>query len=76
VLKCIDAILYNFKFYNGASIKDVSYTLETGCGHTEKRGKAMHTASEANRGVCRIDMFKNLLFLQPYPSFDFGTNSF
>lgn len=39
VLKCIDGILYNFKFYNGASLRDVRYTLETGCGHGERRGE-------------------------------------
>jgi len=51
VLKCIDGILYDFKFYNGASIRDVSYTLATGCGHTGRRGKAMCRASVGSHGV-------------------------
>lgn len=38
VLSCVDEILYNFKFYNGASVQDVKYTLDAGCGDTNKRG--------------------------------------
>ncbi|EHA8588974.1 hypothetical protein COCNU_scaffold007460G000050 [Cocos nucifera] len=38
VLECLDRILYNFQFYNGATIQDVKYALNTGCGHTSKRG--------------------------------------
>ncbi|URE19960.1 hypothetical protein MUK42_12091 [Musa troglodytarum] len=38
VLSCVDNILYNFRFYNGASVRDVRYTLDAGCGHTSKRG--------------------------------------
>ncbi|URE19961.1 hypothetical protein MUK42_12091 [Musa troglodytarum] len=34
VLSCVDNILYNFRFYNGASVRDVRYTLDAGCGHT------------------------------------------
>lgn len=38
VLECVDDILYNFRFYNGASIHDVRFALFRGCGHTDKRG--------------------------------------
>ncbi|MQL77628.1 hypothetical protein Taro_010037 [Colocasia esculenta] len=38
VLKCIDDILYNFRFYNGASVRDVRYALHRGCGHGGRRG--------------------------------------
>ncbi|XP_042424151.1 uncharacterized protein LOC122011825 [Zingiber officinale] len=38
VLSCVDEILYTFKFYNGASVQDVKYTLDAGCGDTNKRG--------------------------------------
>ncbi|XP_008781073.2 uncharacterized protein LOC103700950 [Phoenix dactylifera] len=38
VLQCVDSILYNFQFYNGATVQDVKYALNTGCGHTSKRG--------------------------------------
>ncbi|XP_020103346.1 uncharacterized protein LOC109720554 [Ananas comosus] len=38
VLECVDNILYNFKFYNGASIHDARFALYRGCGHTDKRG--------------------------------------
>ncbi|XP_074559263.1 uncharacterized protein LOC141815247 [Curcuma longa] len=38
VLSCVDHILYNFRFYNGASLQVVKYTLDQGCGHTSKRG--------------------------------------
>ncbi|XP_008786227.2 uncharacterized protein LOC103704639 [Phoenix dactylifera] len=38
VLQCVDNILYNFQFYNGATVQDVKYALNTGCGHTSKRG--------------------------------------
>ncbi|XP_042380404.1 uncharacterized protein LOC121972843 [Zingiber officinale] len=38
LLSCVDHILYNFRFYNGASVGVVKYTLDEGCGHTSKRG--------------------------------------
>ncbi|KAJ4769307.1 Glycine-rich protein family [Rhynchospora pubera] len=38
VLKCIDNIMYNFRFYDGASVSDVRYALTRGCGHSIGRG--------------------------------------
>ncbi|WOL18377.1 hypothetical protein Cni_G27172 [Canna indica] len=38
VLSCVDNILYSFRFYNGASVRDVRYTLDAGCGHSGRRG--------------------------------------
>ncbi|KAJ0979879.1 hypothetical protein J5N97_015353 [Dioscorea zingiberensis] len=38
VLNCLDDVLYNFKFYNGASIQDIRHTIATGCGYSAKRG--------------------------------------
>ncbi|XP_072959613.1 uncharacterized protein [Typha angustifolia] len=38
VLHCINGILDNFRFYNGASVSDVRYALNRGCGHTHGRG--------------------------------------
>ncbi|KAG1371329.1 hypothetical protein COCNU_16G004230 [Cocos nucifera] len=38
VLECVDNILFNFQFYNGATIQDVKYTLNSGCGQSSKRG--------------------------------------
>lgn len=55
VLKCIDSVLHNFRFYNGASLRDVRYTLETGCGHGERRGKAACIPS--SYAVRRFDLW-------------------
>ncbi|KAL6838192.1 hypothetical protein ACP4OV_031989 [Aristida adscensionis] len=38
VLGCIDGIMANFRFYNGASVGDVRFALDRGCGHTALRG--------------------------------------
>lgn len=38
VLSCLHDIFYNFQFYNGASIQDVRYTLDAGCGYSDRRG--------------------------------------
>ncbi|KAJ3694068.1 hypothetical protein LUZ60_009548 [Juncus effusus] len=38
VLKCIDDIMYNFRFYDGASVRDVRFALSRGCGHSAGRG--------------------------------------
>ncbi|XP_078148996.1 uncharacterized protein LOC144544368 isoform X2 [Carex rostrata] len=38
VLKCIDNIMYSFRFYDGASVHDVRYVLRRGCGHDAGRG--------------------------------------
>ncbi|KAL5226528.1 hypothetical protein ABZP36_014793 [Zizania latifolia] len=37
VLGCIDGIMDNFHFYNGASVRDVRLALDRGCGHTGLR---------------------------------------
>ncbi|KAF3332897.1 hypothetical protein FCM35_KLT02474 [Carex littledalei] len=38
VLKCIDNIMYSFRFYDGCSVRDVRYALTRGCGHSAGRG--------------------------------------
>ncbi|MQM03540.1 hypothetical protein Taro_036326 [Colocasia esculenta] len=38
VLGCIDGILSNFQFYNGATVQAVNATLLLACGNTTKRG--------------------------------------
>lgn len=38
VLRCIDGVMGNFRFYNGASVGDVRLALGRGCGRTGLRG--------------------------------------
>ncbi|OEL15158.1 hypothetical protein BAE44_0023822 [Dichanthelium oligosanthes] len=38
VLHCVDAIMDNFRFYNGASAADVRFALDRGCGRSGLRG--------------------------------------
>ncbi|CAD6232251.1 unnamed protein product [Miscanthus lutarioriparius] len=38
VLRCVDGIMANFRFYNGASAADVRFALDRGCGHSGLRG--------------------------------------
>jgi hypothetical protein len=38
VLRCINGVMGNFRFYNGASVDDVGLALSRGCGHTGLRG--------------------------------------
>ncbi|XP_066308648.1 uncharacterized protein [Miscanthus floridulus] len=38
VLRCVDGIMANFRFYNGASAGDVRFALDRGCGHSGLRG--------------------------------------
>ncbi|XP_062208302.1 uncharacterized protein LOC133909762 [Phragmites australis] len=38
VLRCIGDIMDSFHFYNGASVGDVRFALDRGCGHTGLRG--------------------------------------
>uniref|UniRef100_A0A0D9UZ63 DUF7731 domain-containing protein n=1 Tax=Leersia perrieri TaxID=77586 RepID=A0A0D9UZ63_9ORYZ len=38
VLGCVDGIMDNFRFYNGASVRDVRLALARGCGHGGSRG--------------------------------------
>ncbi|CAO2207747.1 unnamed protein product [Urochloa humidicola] len=38
VLRCVDAIMGNFRFYNGAAAADVRAALDRGCGRSALRG--------------------------------------
>ncbi|KAK3163566.1 hypothetical protein QOZ80_1AG0005380 [Eleusine coracana subsp. coracana] len=38
VLRCVDGVMDNFRFYNGASVGDVRQALGRGCGFTGLRG--------------------------------------
>ncbi|CAO2161978.1 unnamed protein product [Urochloa humidicola] len=38
VLRCVDGIMGNFRFYNGATAADVRYALDRGCGTSALRG--------------------------------------
>ncbi|GJN06165.1 hypothetical protein PR202_ga23866 [Eleusine coracana subsp. coracana] len=38
VLRCVDGVMDNFRFYNGASVGDVRQALGRGCGRTGLRG--------------------------------------
>ncbi|KAK3160001.1 hypothetical protein QOZ80_1BG0054000 [Eleusine coracana subsp. coracana] len=38
VLRCVDDVMANFRFYNGASVGDVREALGRGCGRTGLRG--------------------------------------
>ncbi|CAL4964437.1 unnamed protein product [Urochloa decumbens] len=38
VLRCVDGIMGNFRFYNGAAAADVRYALDRGCGRSALRG--------------------------------------
>ncbi|KAF0919488.1 hypothetical protein E2562_029609 [Oryza meyeriana var. granulata] len=38
VLGCVDGIMDSFRFYNGASVRDVRFALDRGCGHSGLRG--------------------------------------
>ncbi|CAL4957456.1 unnamed protein product [Urochloa decumbens] len=38
VLRCVDGIMGNFRFYNGATAADVRYALDRGCGSSALRG--------------------------------------
>lgn len=38
VLRCVDDIMANFRFYNGASAADVRFALDRGCGRSGLRG--------------------------------------
>ncbi|KAJ1254265.1 hypothetical protein BS78_K098400 [Paspalum vaginatum] len=38
VLRCVDAVMAGFRFYNGASVGDVRSALDRGCGHSGLRG--------------------------------------
>ncbi|KAL6626503.1 hypothetical protein ACP70R_030229 [Stipagrostis hirtigluma subsp. patula] len=38
VLRCVDGIMGNFRFYNGASVGDVRFALDRGCGYSGLRG--------------------------------------
>ncbi|MQL84822.1 hypothetical protein Taro_017347 [Colocasia esculenta] len=45
VLRCIDQILSNFQFYNGATIQAVNTTLILACGNGPRRGDFNVTAN-------------------------------
>ena len=38
VLRCVDGIMGNFRFYNGATAADVRSALDRGCGRSGLRG--------------------------------------
>lgn len=38
VLACVDDVMANFRFYNGASAADVRFALDRGCGRSGLRG--------------------------------------
>ncbi|TKW12798.1 hypothetical protein SEVIR_5G058400v4 [Setaria viridis] len=38
VLRCVDGVMSNFRFYNGATAADVRAALDRGCGHSGLRG--------------------------------------
>ncbi|CAL4950716.1 unnamed protein product [Urochloa decumbens] len=38
VLRCVDGIMGNFRFYNGATAADVRFALDRGCGRSALRG--------------------------------------
>lgn len=38
-LDCVERTLHGFIFLNGASVVDVRFALDVGCGHTSRRGE-------------------------------------
>ncbi|RRT46625.1 hypothetical protein B296_00048387 [Ensete ventricosum] len=36
-LDCVERTLHGFIFFNGASVMDVRFALDVGCGHTSRR---------------------------------------
>ncbi|CAL9133554.1 unnamed protein product [Musa acuminata var. zebrina] len=38
-LDCVERTLHGFIFLNGASVMDVRFALDVGCGHTSRRGE-------------------------------------
>lgn len=41
VLKCIEGLLLEFKFYNKATIRDVRDTIKSGCSYGPERGNQL-----------------------------------
>ncbi|CAD6232257.1 unnamed protein product [Miscanthus lutarioriparius] len=58
VLRCVDGIMANFRFYNGASAADVRFALDRGCGHGPP-GRLRRAA--AHRSWSRRQLWRRVL---------------